>query len=159
MPVFICPNCARRSASSERNEHGQPLGCSKCGFGFLFELLEDYYAGPATALIVCDAERRIIAAGHAATPVTGYREGDLIGHEVVSRLGLGNFPKGDPAATAIEWGVRQLNVDCTFRPAGVDEDQPVTADFFPAYDGDGGLLVAVTPRLDVDEDDDGNPRH
>ena len=90
---------------------------------------------------------------HAATPVTGFREGDLIGHEVVSRLGLGNFPNGDPAATAMEWGVRQLNVDCTFRPAGVGEDQPVTADFFPAYDDDGGLLVAVTLRLAVDDED------
>ena len=30
--------------------------------------------------------------------------------------------------------------------AGLDHDQPVTADFFPAYDDDGGLLVAVTPR-------------
>ena len=125
---FICPSCGNRSAATDRNAgfRSEPKGCEKCGFGFLFELLEDYYAGPATALIVCDAERRIIAAGHAATPVTGFREGDLIGHEVVSRLGLGNFPKGDPAATAMEWGVRQLNVDCTFRPAGVDHDQPVT---------------------------------
>jgi len=24
--------------------------------------------------------------------------------------------------------------------------KPVTADFFPAYDEDGGLLVAITPR-------------
>jgi hypothetical protein len=24
--------------------------------------------------------------------------------------------------------------------------KPVTADFFPAYDDDGGLLVAITPR-------------
>jgi hypothetical protein len=46
----------------------------------------------------------------------------------------------------MEWGVRQLNVECTFRPAGLDHDQPVTADFFPAYDDDGGLLVAVTRR-------------
>jgi hypothetical protein len=24
--------------------------------------------------------------------------------------------------------------------------KPVTADFFPAYDEDGGLLVGITPR-------------
>ena len=24
--------------------------------------------------------------------------------------------------------------------------KPITADFFPAYDDDGGLLVALTPR-------------
>jgi PAS domain-containing protein len=146
MPVFICPNCARRERSSERMSVGQPKGCSKCGFGFLFELLEDYYAGPTTALIVCDRERRIIAAGHAATAVTGYREGDLIGHDVLDRLRMGNFPNGDPAATSLEWGVRQLDVPCTFRPAGIAQDQGATADFFPAYDEDGGLLVAITPR-------------
>ena len=26
------------------------------------------------------------------------------------------------------------------------KSKPVTADFFPAYDADGGLLVALTPR-------------
>lgn len=124
----------------------QPRGCGKCGFGFLFELLEDYYAGPNTALLVCDRDRRIIAAGHCATAVTGYREGDLIGQDVVQRLGMGGFPNGDPAATALEWGVRQMGVDCTFRPSGLGEDRPATADFFPAYDDDGGLLVALTPR-------------
>ena len=36
-----------------------------------------------------------------------------------------------------------LNVDCTFRPTG--GDVAATADFFPAYDADGGLLVALTP--------------
>lgn len=112
----------------------------------MFELLEDYYTGPTTALLVCDRDRRIIAAGHAATAVTGYQEPDLIGREVVGRLGMGNFPNGDPAATSLEWGVRQLGVACTFRPAGIEEDRPATADFFPAYDEDGGLLVALTPR-------------
>ena len=146
MPAFICPRCARRERAADRHTRHQPRGCSKCGFGFLFELLEDYYAGPTTALIVCDQKRRIIAAGHAATAVTGYQEGDLIGHDVIERLGMGNFPNGDPAATALEWGVRQLDVECTFRPAGLGRDQPASADFFPAYDDDGGLLVAVTPR-------------
>ena len=34
----------------------------------------------------------------------------------------------------------------TYRPNGSGEDVPVTADFFPAYDDDGGLLVALTPK-------------
>mgnify|MGYP002784342667 FL=1 len=124
----------------------QPRGCSSCGFGFVFELLEDYYAGPKTALIVCDQQRRILAAGHSAFAVTGYREGDLIGHDVGERLALGGFPDGDPAATSLEWGVRVMGVDCTYRPNGSDVDVPATADFFPAYDEDGGLLVALTPK-------------
>jgi hypothetical protein len=28
----------------------------------------------------------------------------------------------------------------------VGQRKPITADFFPAYDEDGGLLVAITPR-------------
>jgi hypothetical protein len=96
--------------------------------------------------VVCDQQRRILAAGHAAFAVTGYDEGELIGHEVVERLGLGGFPDGDPAAKSLEWGVRVLGVECTFRPNGLDRDRPATADFFPAYDDDGGLLVALTPK-------------
>jgi hypothetical protein len=146
VPTFLCPRCAYREAGGDRNVRHQPRGCSRCGFGFAFELLEDYYASPKTALIVCDQERRILVAGHAAFAVTGFQEGELIGHEVVERLGLGGFPNGDPAATSLEWGVRVLNVDCTFRPNGSGDDVPVTADFFPAYDEDGGLLVALTPK-------------
>jgi hypothetical protein len=146
MPAFICPKCARREQSSDRHVAHQPKGCSKCGFGFMFELLEDYYAGPMTALIVCDRERRIIAAAYGAQPVTGFTEKDLLGHEVIARLRMGNFPKGDPAATSLEWGVRVLDVSCTYRPAGLDTDKPATADFFPAYDDDGGLLLALTPK-------------
>lgn len=146
MPVFLCPRCAYRETNSERNVRHQPRGCSRCGFGFSFELLEDYYASPRTALIVCDRERRILVAGHSAFAVTGWDEGDLIGQEIVRRLGLGGFPDGDPAARSLEWGVRVLNVPCTYRFAGGSEDLPAVADFFPAYDDDGGLLVALTPQ-------------
>lgn len=145
MPAFICPRCANRERG-DRLVNGQPRGCARCGFGFLFELLEDYYAGPKTALIVCDQEQRIIAAGHAATAVTGFQERDLLGHDVIARLGMAGFPNGNPADTALEWGVRQLEVDCTFMPNGVGETHAATADFFPAYDADGGLLVALTPK-------------
>jgi len=44
-----------------------------------------------------------------------------------------------------EWGVRKLEQRLTLRThAGIEK--PVLADFFPAYDEDGGLLVALTPR-------------
>ena len=44
-----------------------------------------------------------------------------------------------------EWGVRKLGQQLEIRTsAGLAKD--VTADFFPAYDDDGGLLVALTPR-------------
>ena len=41
--------------------------------------------------------------------------------------------------------MRVLNVPCTYRFNGSPDDIPAVADFFPAYDDDGGLLVAVTP--------------
>jgi predicted RNA-binding Zn-ribbon protein involved in translation (DUF1610 family) len=44
MPIFICPNCGDRSVSTERTAgfQSRARGCNKCGFGFLFELLDDY---------------------------------------------------------------------------------------------------------------------
>ena len=55
MPHFICPNCGDRSISSERTDfRNEALGCSKCGYGFLFELLDDYYPSPNAAFVVCD---------------------------------------------------------------------------------------------------------
>ena len=54
--------------------------------------------------------------------------------------------EGLSAARSLEWGVRVLNVPCTYRFAGQDEDLPAVADFFPACDEDGGLLVALTPQ-------------
>jgi hypothetical protein len=42
MPHFICPNCGNRSLASERTAgfRREARGCSNCGFGFLFELLD-----------------------------------------------------------------------------------------------------------------------
>jgi hypothetical protein len=145
VPVFICPACAHRESGAERNVRHQPRGCTKCGFGFVFELLEDYYAGPRTALVVCDQEKRILAAGHATAAVTGFQERELLGHDVMERLGLGGWQGEDPADKSLEWGVRVLGVQCTFRPNGAEQDRAATADFFPAYDDDGGLLLALTP--------------
>ena len=44
----------------------RPKGCSKCGFGFVFELLDDYYPAPNAAFFVCDQQARVIDAGVAA---------------------------------------------------------------------------------------------
>ena len=146
MAVFICPPCAHREGSSERTEGHQPRGCAKCGSGFVFEIMADYYAGPLTALIACDAERRVLTAGHASVPVTGWPAGDMIGRDVVEALSL-RFPgaEDDPVARVMEWGVRAQGEACTFRPQGLTEDRDAVIDLFPAYDDDGGLLVAITP--------------
>ena len=147
MPYFICPNCRRRSIDHDRRDGltHQAVGCSSCGFGFLFELMDDYYPGPATAFVVCDRHGRILAAGRGVFELTGFNEGDLIGHDVMEAFGMNGSEARNPAEIAVEWGVRQLDrkLSLTTR-AGVRKD--VRADFFPAYDEDGGLLVALAPR-------------
>ena len=73
MPIFICPNCGDRSESSERTAGFQtrPKGCKKCGFGFLFELLDDYYPAPNAAFFILDQQAppdRHRAAARASSP-------------------------------------------------------------------------------------------
>jgi PAS domain-containing protein len=144
VPVFICPNCKRRSVDHD-GRHGlldHPVACDTCGFGFLFELMEDYYPGPNTGFVVCDRAGRVLALGRGVFELTGFRERDVIGREVGAALGLSD---ARPASIALEWGVRRLGERLELRTrSGLTKE--VTADFFPAYDEDGGLLVALAPR-------------
>jgi hypothetical protein len=146
VPYFICPNCRRRSIDHDRREDltNEAVGCAHCGFGFLFELLDDYYPAPGTGFVVCDRDRRILALGQGVFELTGFREPDLLGNKLGEALGLRAVGDGDPAAVAVEWGVRQLGKRVSVRTrSGVTKE--ITADFFPAYDEDGGLLVALIP--------------
>jgi hypothetical protein len=143
MPIFICPNCRERSVDTDGLEgfSAQAAQCRSCGFGFLFQLLEDYYPAPATGFVVCDAQARVLAAGRGVFELTGYRDADLLGRDVVEALGLSD---GVSVDTVREWGVRQLGKTSRLRTrSGIEKD--VVLDLFPAYDDDGGLLVALTP--------------
>ena len=148
MPYFICPNCKERSIDVDGKESlldHQAVGCKHCGFGFLFELMDDYYPGPTTGFVVCDQERRVLAVGRGVFELTGYTESELLGKDVNEALGIETNGEPNPAEVAVEWGVRRLDQKLAVRTrAGVLKD--VTADFFPAYDEDGGLLVALTAR-------------
>ena len=144
MPIFICPNCKRRSVDLDGYEgfSTQAAQCRNCGFGFLFQLLEDYYPAPDTGFVVCDRDARILAAGRGVFELTGYRDADLLGRDVTEVLGLSD---PSPIELVREWGVRKLDQALEIRTrAGFTKS--VTADFFPAYDENGGLLVALTPR-------------
>jgi PAS domain S-box-containing protein len=149
VPFFICPNCKERSIDTDGRESlldQQAVGCRHCGFGFLFELMEDYYPAPTTGMVVCDRDGRILAAGRGVFELSGYAEAELLGGEVVDRLGLSGFEvERNPAQLALEWGVRRLDEQLELRTR-TGKQRPVKADFFPAYDEDGGLLVALTPR-------------
>ena len=148
MPFYICPNCKDRSIDIDGKEglSDDAVACRRCGFGFLFELMDDYYPAPAAGLVVCDQQGRILAIGRGVYELTGWGEADLIGADLVEALGLAGFEADrNPAKLALEWGVRRLNEDIELRTRGGIQ-KPVKGDFFPAYDEDGGLLVALTPR-------------
>jgi PAS domain S-box-containing protein len=146
MPLYICPNCKQRSVDVDGMEgfSGKPVACRSCGFGFLFELLEDYYPGPNTGLVTCDKEGRVIAVGRGVFELTGYEENALLGRDVREGLHLESRDGKDPVALALEWGARRLDEKMTIR-AHSGHRREVVCDFFPAYDEDGGLLVAVSP--------------
>ena len=144
---YICPNCGHRTSELDPNLGftRQRKGCVKCGFAFLFELLDDYYPAPDAAFFVCDPQGRIVGCGKNSFSFTGLEEEDVIGQRVDEVLGL-SFDNGDdPVATVLEWGVRALG-----KPVQVSGERDVpafaTADMFPAYDDeDLGLLLVLTP--------------
>jgi hypothetical protein len=82
----------------------------------------------------------VLAVGRGIFELTGFRESDLIGRDVVTALTLSD---ATGIALVREWGVRRLGdrLGVTTR-AGIEKG--VIVDLFPAYDDDGGLLVALT---------------
>jgi PAS domain-containing protein len=147
MPIFICPNCGDRSISTERTAgfKTRARSCSKCGFGFLFELLDDYYPAPNAAFFLLDQQGRLIGTGRGARELTGLGDLDVIGRPVQEVLNLEFENDEDHVSTALEWGVRVLDKTVTVHAEG-DRPESAKADIFPAYDDDGGLLLVLTPR-------------
>jgi PAS domain-containing protein len=144
--LFICPSCGTRQAATDRTRgfSREARGCSKCGFAFLFELLDDYYPAPTAAFFVCDQAGRIIGCGRGSFELTGLDDERVIGRPVREVLGL-RFPDGqDPVGTVLEWGVRKLDQPVQVNAEG-DLPADAKADLFPAYDDDGGLLLVLTP--------------
>ena len=88
--LFICPNCGNRTTADRATAgfRNEPKGCSKCGFGFLFELLDDYYPAPNAAFFVCDQKGRIIGCGRGSRELTGLSDEKVIGRPVREVLGL-----------------------------------------------------------------------
>jgi PAS domain-containing protein len=157
---FICPNCGNRELSGERTAglSNRPKGCSKCGFGFVFELLDDYYPAPTAAFFTCDSQGRLIDVGKGGYELTGLSDEQVIGRPVSEVLGLewqegvaeGSDPgegngASNPIETTLEWGVRSLGKRVRVTAEG-DRPAEAVADVFPAYDDDGGLLLVLTPE-------------
>jgi hypothetical protein len=144
--LFICPNCGNRTTQPERTAgfRNKPRGCSKCGFGFLFELLDDYYPAPDAAFFACDQRGNVIACGRGSFELTGLSDQKVIGRPVRDVLGLKFTGDADHVGTVLEWGVRKLGEPVEVHAEG-DLPARATADLFPAYDDDGGLLLVLTP--------------
>ena len=131
MAWFICPNCKKRSVDIDGVEgfSGQAPQCRSCGFGFQFPRLDDYDPAPSTGFVVCDSQGRVIALGRGVFELTGYREPDVLGQDVVQAFKLSGFEDAkNPAHLAREWGVRRLDEKLMLRTRNGIE-QPVTADF------------------------------
>ncbi len=145
---YICPNCGHRTSDHDRTAgfSRRPKGCEKCGFAFLFELLDDYYPAPDAAFFVCDAKGRLIGCGRNSFAFTGLEEESVIGQDVGQALGL-RFSNGDdPVKKVLEWGVRALEVPVQVSGER-DRVASAKADIFPAYDDEeGGLLLVLTPE-------------
>jgi hypothetical protein len=145
---FICPHCGNRSMATDRNAgfRREARGCGKCGFAYLFGLLDDYYPAPGAAFFACDAEGRIVDCGRGSFELTGLKTEHVIGRPVRDVLGL-RFEDGtDHVGTALEWEVRVMSKAVQVH---AERDLPARAlaDIFPAYDDDeGGILVVLTPE-------------
>jgi hypothetical protein len=125
----------------------QTRGCDKCGFGYMFELLDDYYPAPNAAFFAIDAEGKVLDCGKGSFELTGLKTEQVIGQPVGEVLGL-KFEDGtDHVGTALEWEVRVQGkpVEVTAGRA-VSHKTRAVADLFPAYDDEnGGLLIVLTP--------------
>jgi hypothetical protein len=145
---WICPNCGTRAIDDDGRDglSHQQVGCAKCGFGFLFELLEDFYPPANAGFVACDKETRVISCGKGVFELTGFGERDLLGKHLVEALTLSGFRDGpNPVDVVMEWGVRKLDQHLVVRHRSGIEKQ-VRVDLFPAYDEDGGLLACIAPR-------------
>jgi PAS domain-containing protein len=148
---FICPNCGNRSMATDRTtDFGREVrGCEKCGFAFLYELLDDYYPAPNAAFFACDADGRIVNCGKGSYELTGLTTERAIGQHLREAVGL-EFEDGtDHVATALEWEVRVQRKPAAVQGPGNTVEKAL-ADIFPAYDDDqGGVLVVLTPSNGV----------
>jgi PAS domain-containing protein len=150
MRYWICPNCGTRAADDDGRDglSYQAVGCHHCGFGFLFELLEDFYPPANAGFVACDRDARVLSAGKGVFELTGFTEGDLLGKHLVEVLGISGWADGqNPVDVVLEWGVRKLDQPLVMRHrSGIEKE--VRVDLFPAYDEDGGLLASLAPRRD-----------
>ena len=123
-----------------------PRGCSRCGFAFLFELLDDYYPAPDAAFFVCDQEGRLIGLGRGSRELTGLTEERVMGRPVGDVLGL--VGRGGRDVAALMGGGRVIvhHSVITRMVLGAGGYASVAERFFANTDVNHFLLEYDTPR-------------
>ena len=128
---FICPHCGNRSMGTDRNAGftREARGCEKCGFAYLYELLDDYYPAPNAAFFACDGDGRIVDCGRGSFELTGLKTEQVIGRPVHDVLGL-RFEDGtDHVGTALEWEVRVKSKPWRYTPSAICPPRPSPTSF------------------------------
>ena len=143
MPFHICPNCKDRSLDSDGYEGFRSRCCSASAAARL-----PLRAARGLLPRALDRLRRLRRrrSSDRRRP-RRVRADRLPGSATCSAARSSALSLSDTAPLELvrEWGVRELGEQLEVATrAGFRK--PVTADFFPAYDADGGLLVGLTPR-------------
>ena len=86
---------------------------------------------------------RVIGCGRGCFELTGLNDEASLGRPVPTCSAC-DSTTARPVGTSLEWGVRALEQDPAVNAEG-DLPARATADLFPAYDDDGGLLLVLTP--------------
>ena len=144
MPFYICPNCKRPVAGQRwvRGFHAAGAAVPALRLRLPLRAARGLLPRALDRLRRLRRRRCVIAVGRGVFELTGFGERDLLGRPLVEALSLSDTA---PLELVREWGVRRLGEQLELATrAGFRK--PVTADFFPAYDADGGLLVGLTPR-------------
>ena len=148
MRHWICPNCQTRAIDDDGADglSERRLGCHHCGFGYMYEILEDFFPPDQAGFLTCDREGRVLSAGKGVFELTGFGEDDLLGRHITQALQLDGSADGqDPVAFVLEWGVRKLDQHLTIHNhAGMTKQ--VRVDLFPGYDDEDGFMICLAPR-------------
>src|SRR2546421_12201238 len=101
---FICPHCGNRSMGTSRSEgfRRDTRGCEKCGFAYLFELLDDYYPAPNAAFFACDNDGRSVDCGRGSFELTGMTTERAIGQPLSGAFARASEDATDHVKTALD---------------------------------------------------------